>query len=167
MHLPAHGLAQQFSAMHLKLSEVISLASFVGWFLAYMKTDKRWVKWFFGAACVIAAIVAFCTQSDEPKVLDSHNQMAITSGNNSPAINQSGPNLTLNINNGPTLELIEQAMRNVQKEKDADLKKEFPLGYILFTATERKQIVPLRSPMDEVIKINWRTGYSVSFTNDV
>jgi hypothetical protein len=57
-------------------------------------------------------------------------------------------------------------MREVQREQDPDLRRKFQLGYILFTATERQEIVPLNSPIDEMLQIDWKSGYSVSFTPD-
>jgi hypothetical protein len=57
---------------------------------------------------------------------------------------------------------IVKRMEAVQNENTANLSNDFPLGYILFTATERKQIIPLRSPMDKVIQFDWEnSNYSV------
>jgi len=57
-------------------------------------------------------------------------------------------------------------MAALQKENDPALKAKFNLGYILFTATERKEIIPLNSPMDEILKVDWKSGYDVSFSDD-
>ena len=64
-----------------------------------------------------------------------------------------------------TLAII-RSMQSFQQENDAALKAKFNLGYILFTATERKELVPLRSPMDEILRIDWATGYSVAFESN-
>src|SRR5258708_7929507 len=61
---------------------------------------------------------------------------------------------------------IVRRMESFQQGNDAALKAKFNLGYILFTATERREIVPLRSPMDEILKIDWETGYAVYFESN-
>jgi hypothetical protein len=61
---------------------------------------------------------------------------------------------------------IVRRMETFQKENEPELKAKFNLGYILFTATESKIIIPLNSPFDDIIKIDWKSGYSISLTED-
>lgn len=63
------------------------------------------------------------------------------------------------------LKQIRDGMLAVQKQQDAELRAKFNLGYILFTATERKEIVPLDSPMNDILKVDWKPGYNVSFSD--
>lgn len=97
---------------------------------------------------------------------------ANTSGTNSP-INQS-----VNITSYPTNEVAEllkgqreQANRDEEIlswmkkfQDDSKLKAKFNLGYILFTATETRRIIPFNSPMDDIIQIDWKSGYEVALT---
>jgi hypothetical protein len=64
-----------------------------------------------------------------------------------------------------TLEIVRR-MVALQKENDPELKAKFNLGYVLFTATERKQVIPLNSPFDEILIVDWKSGYDVSFLDD-
>ena len=60
---------------------------------------------------------------------------------------------------------ILRRMEDTKRDKDAELKAKFQFGYILFSATERKEIIPLKSPMDEIFKVDWNSGYEVSITD--
>ena len=110
-------------------------------------------------AIITAAIIAFLaqqTRKESPTVSQS--------ANNSPGAIQAGGNV--NINNGLSdegLKQIREGMLAVQREQEEKLQAKFNLGYILFTATKRNEIVPLQSPFDEIIKIDWKAGYSVTF----
>jgi hypothetical protein len=100
------------------------------------------------------------TGKNAPVTIQTANAMS-----NSTVI-QAAPGSTAN--NGisdESIKLIREGMLAIQKEKDAELKSKFSLGYILFTATDRNEVVPLNSPMDEVIKIDWKSGYTVTFTD--
>lgn len=44
-----------------------------------------------------------------------------------------------------TLEILRR-MARIRDDHDAELKAKFQLGYILISATERKQIIPLKKP---------------------
>lgn len=110
----------------------------------------------------------------------SHNKTATATGDNSSATNQSattsGSNNTViqaapgaTVVNGLSdkgLNQIQEGMLALQKQKDAELRAIFNVGYILFTATERNQIVPLNSTMDNILKVNWESGYNVSFSDN-
>ena len=63
------------------------------------------------------------------------------------------------------LKQIRDGMLAVQKQKDAELRAKFNVGYILFTATERNEIVPLDSPMDDILTVDWKSGHNVSFSD--
>jgi len=65
-----------------------------------------------------------------------------------------------------SLEILRR-MEATQTEQAGDLEREYPLGYVLFTVTGRKEVVPLDSPMDKVLEFDWKSGnYSVRSTLD-
>ena len=112
--------------------------------------------------------------------ITSNNKTATTDGNNSPATSQSatqsGSNNTL-IQAAPgaivsygiseeTYKQIRDEMIAVQKQKDAELKTQFDVGYILFTVTERNEWVPSNSPMDNIIKITYNSDCKIIFDKD-
>jgi hypothetical protein len=105
-----------------------------------------------------------------------------TSGNNSPAAVTTGNNspVTQTVNNYdyPSNEMNTAAEKQdemlailrrmekfkTEKESDPNFNKIFPSGYILFTATGRKEIISQQpSSMDE-IEFSWSEGYSVEMT---
>jgi hypothetical protein len=138
-----------------------------------MKVKKKVLAYVLFAVGLSFLIVSALSPEVKPST-DNHQQTASTAGNNSPAMNAStiGSNSsviqvnTMNYSVGATIEQIKQAMREVQKEKDPDLRKTFQLGYFLFAATERQEIVPLGSPMDDILQVDWKAGYTVSFSTD-
>ena len=105
-----------------------------------------------------------------------------TSGNNSPAAVTTGNNSPVTqtvINNSySTNEMKADAekqdemlailrrmeMFKEEKKNDPDFNDVFPSGYILFTATGRKEIFPFQPSAMDQIEFNWRDGYSVEIT---
>jgi hypothetical protein len=149
--------------MALKPAEIIAGGGLVLTGLANMKANKKWIPWVLFIVGFGVLTAAFWPSADETKTVDNHQMNAVAAAPNATAINAApGANVLL----GASLEQIKQAMREVQKEKDPELRKIFPLGYILFTATEHQQIVPLNSPMDSMIEVDWRTKYTVSFEDN-
>jgi len=115
---------------------------------AYFKGDKK---------------VATEDKATKPETIQS----ATTLGNNSSVIQAfSGAKVFSGISD-EGLNQIRDGMLAIQKQKDIELQAEFNLGYILFTATKRSEIVPLDSPMDDILKVDWKSGYDVSFSGDV
>jgi hypothetical protein len=118
------------------------------------------------------------------KKTEGRNQTAIATGNNSPAANQFGNGnvLTQNSPNSPvyygvidkTREDIRtkalEDMNALQQQNKDKFLADFPLGYILFavirTHKERNEIIPWNSPWDDIIKIDWKSGYNVSFSDE-
>jgi hypothetical protein len=119
---------------------------------------------------IVLAFLVWSHYKRNDQQTTSHNKTATATGNNSPATNQSatasGSNTTVNGISDEGLKQIRDGMLAVQKQKDAELRAKFNLGYILFTATERNEIVPLDSPMDDILKVDWKSGYNVSFSDD-
>jgi hypothetical protein len=103
----------------------------------------------------------------------NNNKTASTDGNNSPAITgnnnaliQNSPGATLNYGlSDDTYKHIREGMEAEQKLKDIELRTYFKYGYILFTATERNEIVPLKSPMNDIITFDFNTGYNITYSD--
>lgn len=84
---------------------------------------------------------------------------------NSGQIIQASGNSKVNV--GLTQEAYDQiveGLKAVQKNKEAFLDRLFPLGYFLFTATDRKQIIPLNIPMKN-IKVDWSPAEIIEVTD--
>jgi hypothetical protein len=133
------------------------------------------------SAVIVAIVAAVATWSGIFSKLKG-GITTTTSGNNSPTAVTTGNNspVTQTVNNYdyPSNEINTAAekqdemlamlrrMETFKKEKESnpDFNKFFPLGYILFTATGRKEIISQQpSPMDE-IEFRWSEGYSVEMT---
>jgi len=85
-----------------------------------------------------------------------------SSGNNSANINQANQggvnNLTVNYGLTPDIfQAIKDGMIAAEKRRKDDLLKTFPMGYVLFTITDRNQFVPNGSPLDQIVFIDWTT----------
>jgi hypothetical protein len=96
---------------------------------------------------------------------DDNTQAATVLGSNNTVIQVAPGSIVVNGTTDEGLKQIRDGMLAVQKQKDAELRATFNLGYILFTATERNEIVPLNSPIDDILKIDWKSGYNVSFSD--
>jgi hypothetical protein len=69
-------------------------------------------------------------------------------------------------NSHETLQILRR-MEAINAENGPELMRKFPLGYVLFTVTGRKEVIPLGSPMDKVIQFDWTKGdYGVEITNN-
>jgi hypothetical protein len=154
--------------MSLKPADIISLGMFVLGCLSFMsaKARKKYVHWVLWAIAGIALITGMFF-SDTEKAATS--QTANVYGEKSQIL-QAAPGSTINnttINNGvsdATLEVIRNGMREAQKQEEAKLKESFPDGWIIFTATERREIIPLDSPMEQIVKFHWTNHYSVDLS---
>ena len=118
---------------------------------------------------VIALVIIFFVwlhyEHSNQQNTNSNNITDINGNNN--ALIQNSPNAILNYGiSDEWLKQIREGMLAVQKQKEAELQAEFKMGYVIFTATERNEIVPLNSPMDEIITIDWKADYNVSFNED-
>lgn len=100
----------------------------------------------------------------QKQIHDTDKQRAISGSNNTVIQAAAGASVITGISD-EGLKQIRDGMSAIQKQKDAELRAKFNLGYILFTATERNVIVPLGSPMDDILKVDWKTGYNVSFSD--
>jgi hypothetical protein len=134
----------------------------------------------FGLIVIVTIVLVWLHYEHTGQQATSHNKTASTDGNNSPATNQvatqSGTNNTLNqvaargtLTYGisdETYKQMQEDMLALQKQKDAELRAIFKYGYILFTATERNEIVPLNSPIDNILTIDWNAGYNISFSDE-
>ncbi|MGA3164270.1 MAG: hypothetical protein ABSD77_08785 [Verrucomicrobiota bacterium] len=163
--------------MQFKVSDFLAWATLVLGGLIAMKKPKKVIGWFLIIAS--CAFLLFAVFSSNTEKSEDRNQIATTSGNNSPAtiqsatvsgsnntVVQAAPGATVNASlSDESIKLIQEGMLALQKEKDAELKAKFNLGYILFTATDRNEIIPLGSPMDEILKVDWKSGYNVSFSD--
>ena len=63
-----------------------------------------------------------------------------------------------------TLAIVKR-MERVQSENDEQLLKRFPLGYVLFTATLRKEIIPL-DPKTKDFEVDWHSAKVVEITEE-
>jgi len=136
-----------------------------------------WITALLAAAGVVGA--AFTTgmfgllsasKAKEPESEATLRQTATSSGNSSPntQIGNVGANSTVTVNNGLSearITEIQHGMELVQKEQDSKLRKLFPDGYFLFTALDRKQIVPLDRPTFD-FKVDWSVPSKVEITPD-
>jgi hypothetical protein len=115
---------------------------------------------------VIILTVAFLIWLHFQQPTTSNSPTSTQSGNNN-ALIQNSPNATLNYGvSDETYKQMQEGMLAVQKLKDAQLRAEYDIGYIIFTATERNEIVPLKSPMDNIIIVDWKSGYLISSSSD-
>jgi hypothetical protein len=55
-------------------------------------------------------------------------------------------------------------MEAVEQKRKDDLLKMFPMGYTLFTVTERNQVVPNGSPMDQILQVDWNSAHTLSIS---
>jgi hypothetical protein len=95
------------------------------------------------------------------------NQSATVPGSNNIVIQAApGANVISGLSD-EGLKQIRDGMLAIQKQKDAELRAEFNVGYILFTATERNEIVPLDSPMNDILEVDWKSGYNISFSDNI
>ena len=49
-------------------------------------------------------------------------------------------------------------MRAAQNDNEGKLLKQFPLGYVVFTATVRKEIIPLTKPTTNDFEVDWHSA---------
>jgi hypothetical protein len=102
-------------------------------------------------------LVAIWPSSDEK----GNNQSAIVNGTGNAVIQAaSGAKVSVGVSDS-TVEAIRQGLLAIQKEKDSQLRRTFTRGYVLFAATERNEIVPLNSPFNEILQIDWKSGYKL------
>ena len=113
---------------------------------------------------MIILAVAFLVWLHYQQPNASNSPTATQSGNNNFLL-QNSPNATFGVSD-KTYKQMQEGMLAIQKLKDAELRAYFNVGYILFTATEKNIIVPKESPIDNILKIDWKSGYNVSFTHD-
>jgi hypothetical protein len=170
--------------MYLKWNEIITVGSFVVGIMARKKVKQKWISWACWVVFGISAFVLIYNIARPDRSKTESGQKALTEGDNSPAVNfaanTSGSNSPVTqtfINNSyPSNEVktviakedeilsIVRYMQEVKGDNDAELLAKFQLGYILFSVTQRKEIVPLNSAMDNILKIDWKSGYEVSFS---
>jgi hypothetical protein len=104
-----------------------------------------------------------------PQPQPSVAQSASTAGNNSPVMQaNNGSTINSTINYGLTedsLRLIREGMAAIERKKKDDLLKTFPMGYVLFTITERNQVVPNGSPIDKILAFDWTSFYALSISD--
>lgn len=89
----------------------------------------------------------------------------VATGNSGQVFQASG---NAKINVGLTKDDYEQileGLKAVQKKKEEFLNRTFPLGYILFTATSKKQVIPLQIPMN-YLKVDWASAGDIEFTGE-
>jgi hypothetical protein len=107
--------------------------------------------------------------AESPASQPAPNQSATSSGNNSPNIQADrGSTVNYTVNSGvtdQTLQQIKDGIIALQKQKEDELKKTFSGGYIVFGVTERQEIVPIDSPWDRMISIDWKAGYQIAVNN--
>jgi hypothetical protein len=96
---------------------------------------------------------------------NDNTQAATVLGSNNTVIQVAPGSIVINGTTDEGLKKILDGLLAAQKQKDAELLAEFNIGYILFTATERNEIIPLNSPMDDILKVDWKSGYNVSFSD--
>jgi hypothetical protein len=71
---------------------------------------------------------------------------------------------------GPTAEkqarilAILHEMQEVENANAPYLRTNFPYGHIIITLTERREFIPLNSPMDRYIKFDWLTGHKLELS---
>jgi hypothetical protein len=148
-------------SVRIRPSEIIAFGAFVGWFMTQIWAKnaklKRGLKWLFGFTCALAVLVAIWPSSDEK----GNNQSAIVNGTGNAVIQAaSGAKVSVGVSDS-TVEAIRQGLLAIQKEKDSQLRRTFTRGYVLFAATERNEIVPLNSPFNEILQIDWKSGYKL------
>lgn len=151
--------------MRIKPAEVVSACGVIGWFMTQLFAKdprlKTMLKWLFGIMFVGAAIATIWPSTEEPKIVDNHNQTASTSGNNSPAMNaattssnspiyQAGGNIT--VNNGISVEALHQLLKAKAADDAVLLAEEYANGYTLFGIANGEVVF---EPHYSGIKANW------------
>jgi len=75
--------------MRLKWNEVITIGSFIMAVLVRKKVKAKWLSWIFWGICFISFVTLIWNIENQEKPQRDATQIAQTTGNNSPAINQS------------------------------------------------------------------------------
>jgi hypothetical protein len=120
-------------------------------------------------AVFVAVIVGAFTLIEPGKeksntvIANGKNSVAIGSANN-PTINQVQGNMIVNGVTHDDIQAIREGLKAIQKQKDAEISSIFDVGYILFTATERNEIVPLDSAFNEILHVDWKSGWNITFS---
>jgi hypothetical protein len=148
-----------------KPTEWTGLASLLLGGLIYIKAKKKTVAILLVATGLGFVVFSLVSSESERKTAENHGQNATATGPGATAINAASGAI-VSVSSGATIEQIKEAMRQVQREQGPDLRKLFTLGYVLFTATETQEIIPLNRPIDTGLEVDWESGHSVSLTSN-
>lgn len=113
-----------------------------------------WIALIGAVGVIAAAIISRNSSSLQPSVTNTGSGAAFI-GNNNNVKYEIAPD-----GSSDTQEILNSVRRMelVQKERVAELEKRFPLGYMLFTATDRRQIVPMKTNnVDDMLRFNWKS----------
>jgi len=142
------------SGVPLELSSQLHMATSkkdFGWYARYILVPL------FGSGGLVALIIFFSSKTAPIPAMNASvgNGAAVLGNSNTVNVSISSGDSK---RNDEILEIVRR-MERIEKEKSKDLKQFFPLGYIIFTATKREQIVPLGdSTWDKSLEIDWKSG---------
>lgn len=125
--------------------------------------------------CLIA-VLWYLTHRDSPPTSQSVVQNGTNNTQNAALVSGSQNNtISANTvtNNGQIVQggniinnYYSTQMKSLDEQRRDDLKKIFPLGYVLVTGTTRDGWIPGESPLDTLFNIDWAAGFKVSMEPD-